>query len=215
MKKVLVLLPLLLALQPISALIDISVDGGYLTTTLTNNVLSSSTRGDGQGYIAHGSARIHFVAAELLKMGIGPDFGFGSQSMTFTAGTASTSTQKAQRLGVDTHFEVQVVPIVKPYLRFRVGKEWLTNTSTGSSGGLSTELVTEYGALYYDMLLGATYPIFDYLSAYLQFGATGGTLGQATLKSYTVGGASQPYSLAGQTYYYSGFVVSAGAMVTF
>jgi hypothetical protein len=213
-KCVLRFLPFL-CVQSAFSLFDVSVDSGYMSSTLTNTVINSATAADGNGYIVNGAAHINFTPNEIFRFGIGPDFAYGAQSLKFPSSTATTNIQKAQRIGVDAYLLFEVVPIVKPFVRARMGKEWLTNTNTGTVSGQTSELVTEYGSIYYDLLLGANYPIFDVFSVYAQFGATGSMLSQATLKSYTLGGAPQPFNFTSQTYFYSGFMASLGVMLSF
>lgn len=213
-KFILWLMPLV-CVQSAYSLFDITVDSGYMSSTLTNTVITSSSAADGNGYIVNGAAHINFAPNEIFRLGIGPDFAYGSQSLKFPNATTTTNVQKAQRIGADVYFLIEIVPIVKPFFRARMGKEWLTNTNTGTVSGQTAELVTEYGSVYYDLLLGAQYPIFDIFSAYLQFGATGGMQSQTTMKSYSIGGVAQATPFTPQTYYYSGFMVSLGAMLSF
>lgn len=208
------LLPLV-CVQSAFALFDLTVDSGYMSSTLTNTVINSATAADGNGYIVNGAAHINFTPNEIFRFGIGPAFAYGSQSLKFPSSTATTNVQSGRRVGVDAYFQIEAVPVVKPFLRARIGKEWLTNTNTGTVSGQTAELVTEYGSIYYDLLLGANYPIFDVFSIYAQFGATGGMLSQATMKSYTLGGAPQAFNFTSQTYFYSGFMASLGVMLSF
>lgn len=213
-KYALRLLPLF-CMQSAFALFDLSVDSGYMSSTLTNSVITNANAADGNGFIVNGAAHINFAPHEVFRLGIGPDFAYGSQSLKFPNVTGATNVQKTQRVGVDAYFLIEAVPVVKPFLRARMGKEWLTNTSTGTVSGQTAELVTEYGSVYYDLLLGANYPIFDVFSVYAQFGATGGMQSQTTMKSYTVGGVAQATGFTSQTYYYSGFMASLGVMLSF
>lgn len=213
-KCLLWLLPFL-CVQSAFSLFDVTVDSGYMSSTLTNTYIGSAAAADGNGYIVNGAAHINFSPSEILRLGIGPDFAYGSQSLKFPNSTGTTNIQKAQRIGVDAYLLVEVVPVVKPFLRARMGKEWLTNTNSGTVSGQTAELVTEYGSIYYDLLLGASYPIFDIFSAYVQFGATGSLQSQTTMKSYTVGGVAQATPFTPQTYFYSGFMASLGVMLSF
>lgn len=205
----------LFCVQSTFSLVDVTVDSGYMSSTLTNSIITSSTAADGNGFIVNGAAHLNFAPTEIFRIGIGPDFAYGAQSLKFPSAPATTNVQKAQRIGVDAYFMVEVVPIVKPFLRARFGKEWLTNTNTGTVSGQSAELVTEYGSMYYDLLLGANYPIFDIFSVYAQFGATGGLQSQTVMKSYTVGGVAQATPFNSQQYFYSGFMLSIGGMLSF
>lgn len=215
MPKFAILLSALSVLTTAHAIADLSVEAGYMSSSLTNTVLGSASGAHGNGYLVTSTIHVNFKPAEFLLIGFGPTGGYGSQSLKFANSASNSNVQAARRLGADAIFQVEAIDFIKPFIRMRLGKEWLTNTSTGTVSGQPTELVTEYGALYYDLMLGAAYPIFDILSVYAQFGATGGTTGQVTFKSYTVGGSPQTYTPTLQTNYYSGFSANIGAQLSF
>lgn len=205
----------LFCVQSAFSLVDVTVDSGYMSSTLTKSIITSPAAADGNGYIVNAAAHLNFAPTEIFRIGIGPDFAYGAQSLKFPNATTTTDVQKTQRIGVDAYFMIEIVPIVKPFLRARIGKEWLTRTNTGTVSGQSAELVMEYGSIYYDLLLGANYPIFDIFSVYAQFGATGGLQSQAVNKSYTIGGVAQAIPLNAEQYFYSGFMFSLGGMLSF
>lgn len=215
MKYFALLLTSLLFVRANEAIVDVTVESGYVNSASKNTSLLSATGGDGSGYMVNGGIHYNFMAGGILRIGLGPDFAYGAQSLKFDNAPATANTQTTRRLGLDAYFLIEAVPIVKPFIRIRMGKEWLTNTQTGTTAGQASELITEYGSLYYDLLLGANYPILEIVSLYAQFGVTGGNLSQLTLKSYTLNGAAQSYVLSSQTVLYSGLLLNLGVMLSF
>lgn len=212
MRKIISILIFFTLTQSAFSIFDVAVDGGYIGTAVTDISTLGTTNLDGTGYIVNGAGHFNFGFPAIVTFGVGPTASFGNQKLTGARSNYANS-QDMIRIGAEVYVQLDVLRVIKPYVKAGLGKDFLYNTSTSSTA--STVIKSQYGDLYYTFMLGINLPLNSLLSFYAQGGPTGGTRGGGTMTSLTFNGVSQPVSTNPETIAYSGFLITGGVMLSF
>lgn len=221
MKKTLIIAPLIFSfVQPVSAIFEIGAGANYFsqTTTMKDNSVSPSKTYtfDFGGSLFDIYGHLTFDVPSVVTFGIGPQISFANQSSSNHPTNWQNDELSFFRIGLDAKLQLEAIPGISPYVRLTVGKDSVTFTEKSTVGSSTGELTYSFGGLYYNALVGVQVPLAPAFALYAQAGLTGAPNSNLTVKSFTVNGANVSVAQTGTVdTSYSGFVIGAGARLSF
>lgn len=203
----------------LSAGLELGADAAYFNPKLTARSypsLAATQNSQFAGPLFTGYGHLTVALTPVLTMGVGLSLGFSPQTAQEYPAGATKEEMSVTRFGADGKLQLEVLPMVSPYIRLTLGKDWYFWKDNGTVGNQSYSAESSAGGFFYSALLGVQFPFTSDFALYLQGGYTASLASTLVVRNYAVGGVAQPVSApntADTTI--SGILIGAGGRLSF